>query len=64
MHTTTKNNAQPIMNITDIRADIIEVLCEFAQATIESASESADSDNVILVTDADGNRYKLTIEKL
>jgi hypothetical protein len=52
------------MNITDIRADIIEVLCEFAQATIESASESADSDNVILVTDADGNRYKLTIEKL
>jgi len=52
------------MNITNLRADIIEVLSEFAQETIESASESADSENVILVTDCHGDTYKLTIEKL
>jgi hypothetical protein len=48
------------MNITDIRADIVESL----QFNGADASESADSDNVILITDTDGKRYKLTIEPL
>ena len=49
--------------LTDIRADIVD--CIFLSGPINiTANESADSDNVILVADADGNRYKLTIEKL
>lgn len=51
------------MNMTDIRADIMDcILTDIATDLI--VQESADNDNVILVTDADGNRYKLTIEKL
>ena len=48
------------MQTTDLRADITESL-QFHGA---DASESADNDNVILITAADGDRYKLTIEKL
>ncbi len=49
------------MSLTDIRADITECM---NYGTPMTASESADNDNVILVTDNEGNRYKLTIEKL
>ena len=51
------------MSQTDIRADLLDCILTDV-ATDLTAKESADSDNVILVTDADGNRYKLTIEKL
>jgi len=51
------------MNITDIRADIIEALND-SITDLVLVSESADSDNVIIVTDCHGDRYKLTIEKL
>jgi len=54
---------QPIMNITDIRADIIEALND-SVTDLVLVSESADNDNVIIVTDCHGDRYKLTIEKL
>jgi len=52
------------MNITDIRADILNVLDNPPFCDDYEVSESADNDNVILVTDCDGERYKLTIEKL
>ena len=51
------------MQTTDLRADILESINTYLVGEI-AASESADNDNVILVTAADGNRYKLTIEKL
>ncbi len=51
------------MNISDIRADIIHGIMG-DQHTAILAHESADNDNVILVTGSDGNRYKLTITKL
>lgn len=51
------------MNLTDIRADIIQGIMTHDKSEL-IAFESADSDNVILVTDADGNRYKLEITKL
>lgn len=56
----TTNQPNTTMQTTDLRADITESL-QFHGA---DASESADNDNVILITAADGDRYKLTIEKL
>jgi hypothetical protein len=50
------------MQITDLRADILESINAYLIEEI-AAFESADNDNVILITAADGNRYKLTIEK-
>jgi len=51
------------MNTPDIREELLNIINGDIYTIIE-ASESADNDNVILITDNDGNRYKLTIQKL
>ena len=51
------------MNTTDIREELLNIINGDIYTIIE-ASESADNDNVILITDDNGNRYKLEITKL
>jgi hypothetical protein len=46
------------------RADIIDALADDPNDVIATVAESADNDNVILIQDWKGKRYKLTIESL
>jgi hypothetical protein len=52
------------MNLTDLRADIVDAINFDMSCLGLAANESADNDNVILVAKSDGTRYKLTIEPL
>lgn len=50
--------------MTDIRADVLETLSSDLPENYTEIYESADNDNAIIFMNADGNLYKLTIEKL
>jgi len=52
------------MTTTDLRAELIELIAHCGEAIVPDVTESADNDNVILITDSDGLRYKLTIERV
>ena len=51
------------MNTSDIRDELLGIITGDVYTSLE-ASESADNDNVIIITDDNGNRYKLEIAKL
>jgi hypothetical protein len=51
------------MNTSDLRADLIDAINE-ADMPHMMALESADNENVILLADCHGNRYRLIIGKI
>lgn len=51
------------MDMSEIRADLIQAIDE-SMTNLLLVCESSDNDDVILVADAAGNRYKLTITEL
>ena len=51
------------MNTDDIRAELLNIITGDVYTSLE-ASESADHDNLIILTDDNGDRYKLEITKL
>ena len=51
------------MTTSDLRDDLIDAINE-ADMPLMLASESSERDNVILLTDEQGNRYRIAIEKI